>query len=233
MVIFLCVVVVLVGCVVYLRPYASSQQGGGIRGFNTPYVMSTTEGFTTIAIETATIPKCLFRSPEAQQLLTVMYQMVKDLPPASAKAMAYNEFRTINEKIQCIDADITGLGSGPYSSYQLPFETQQDIVAPAIFVGRCLRNGMTMRDIEVQYAKYIDRGLVLIQTIVDNEAIRKQINEQFINVARKSAYSISFICLSGNATLDKPAGPRDPGYYSPPSLKELSPYSIRGMFQYF
>jgi len=196
-----------------------------------PTVLS--EGFTTIAIESNTIPKCVFRSPEAQQLLTAMYALVKNAPPASPKAMAYQEFKTIIEKVLCIDADITGLGSGPYSTYQLPFETQQDIVPAADFVGRCLRNGVNKRDIEVQYAKYMDRGTVLLQTIATNPALAKQAVQQFNSIARKSAKAISFVCLSGNATLDGPAGPRDPGYYSPPGLKELGPYKIFGGFQYF
>ena len=201
--------------VAYLRPSAFS------------------EGFTTIAIESQTIPKCVFRSPEAQQLLSALYTLVKNDAPASPKAMAYQEFKMIIQKVLCIDADITGLGSGPYSTYQLPFETQQDIVPAADFVGRCLRNGVNARDIEVQYAKYIDRGNVLLMTIVTNPVIASQAKQQFTDIARKSAKAISFVCLSGNATLDKPAGPRDPGYYSPPSLKELGPYKIFGGFQYF
>ena len=191
------------------------------------------EGFATIAIESNTIPKCLYRSPEAQQVLQVMYPLVQNLPPASPQTMAYNEFKTIMEKIQCIDADITGLGGGPFSTYQLPFETQQDIEPAASFVGRCLRNGVNERDIEVQYAKYIDRGIVLINTIVKNPAINARIQDQFVNVAQKSAKAISFICLSGNAGLQNPAGPRDPGYYTPPSLQEFGKYTIRGAFQYF
>ena len=185
-----------------------------------------------IALEGETMPKCLLRSIEAQGILKHLYPM-KQAAPASKEAMAYNELKLILEKVLCIDADITGLGAGPYQTYQLPFATQHDIEPPASFVGRCLKKALRSRDIEVEFMKFNDRGNILIDTLVYDEAERQQIRDAFRNVIVKTAHSIAFTCLSEKANLDRPAGPRDPGYYVPHFSLEQGPYEIKGQFQYF
>jgi len=137
------------------------------------------------------------------------------------------------EKILCIDADITGLGAGPYQTYQLPFATQHDIEPPASFVGRCLKKALRARDIEVEFMKLNDRGNILIDTLSYDDAEREQIRADFKNLIVKTAHNIAFICLSEKANLDRPKGARDPGYYVPHFSLEQGPYQISGQFQYF
>jgi len=190
------------------------------------------EGFAVIAIEGETMPKCLTRSPEAQSILNQLYPM-KMAAPASKEAMAYDELKMILEKVLCIDADITGLGAGPYQTFQLPFMTQHDIEPPASFVGRCLRKAVKPRDIEVEFMKMHDRGEMLINILAYDENLRKQIQFRFRDIIVKTAHNIAFICLSEKANLDRPAGPRDPGYFVPHFSLEQGPYNIAGHFQYF
>jgi hypothetical protein len=190
------------------------------------------EGFATIALDGETNPKCFTRSPEAQGILKALYPM-KQAAPASKEAMAYNELKLILEKILCIDADITGLGAGPYQTYQLPFATQHDIEPPASFVGRCLKKALRARDIEVEFMKMNDRGNILINTLVYDDQEREQILATFRNIIVKTAHSIAFTCLSEKANLDRPRGARDPGYYVPHFSLEQGPYEIKGQFQYF
>ena len=203
-------------------------------GFLTVYLRPkyTAEGFATIALEGETMPKCLTRSIEAQGILKQLYPM-KQAAPASKEAMAYEEIKLILEKVLCIDADITGSGAGPYQTYQLPFATQHDIEPPASFVGRCLKKALRPRDIEVEFMKMNDRGNVLIDAIVYDDAEREQVKEAFRNVIVKTAHSIAFTCLSEKANLDRPSGARDPGYYVPHFSLEQGPYEIKGQFQYF
>jgi hypothetical protein len=190
------------------------------------------EGFAVIAIEGETMPKCLTRSPEAQSILNQLYPM-KMAAPASKEAMAYDELKMILEKVLCIDADITGLGAGPYQTFQLPFMTQHDIEPPASFVGRCLRKAVKPRDIEVEFMKMHDRGEMLINILAYDENLRKQIQFRFRDIIVKTAHNIAFICLSEKANLDRPAGPRDPGYFVPHFSLEQGPYKIEGQYQYF
>ena len=190
------------------------------------------EGFAVIALDGETMPKCFTRSVEAQGILKKLYPM-KQAAPASKEAMAYNELKLILEKILCIDADITGLGAGPYQTYQLPFATQHDIEPPASFVGRCLKKALRARDIEVEFMKLNDRGNILIDTLSYDDAEREQIRADFKNLIVKTAHNIAFICLSEKANLDRPKGARDPGYYVPHFELEQGPYEIKGQFQYF
>jgi hypothetical protein len=190
------------------------------------------EGFAVVALEGETMPKCLLRSVEAQGILKHLYPM-KQAAPASKEAMAYNELNLILQKVLCIDADITGSGAGPYQTFQLPFATQHDIEPPASFVGRCLKKALRSRDIEVQFMKLNDRGNILIDTLVYDENERQQIRDAFRNVIVKTAHNIAFTCLSEKATLDRPSGPRDPGYYVPHFSLEQGPYEIKGKYQYF
>lgn len=190
------------------------------------------EGFAVIALDGETMPKCFTRSPEAQAILKQLYPM-KQMAPASKEAMAYDELKLILEKVLCIDADITGMGAGPFQTYQLPFATQHDIEPPASFVGRCLKNALKPRDIEVEFMKLHDRGQVLIETLCYDDAERAEVKAVFRNIIVKTAHSIAFTCLSEKANLDRPAGPRDPGYYVPHFSLEQGPYHIKGDYQYF
>ena len=190
------------------------------------------EGFATIALVGETMPKCFTRSPEAQNLLSALYPM-KLAAPSSKEAMAYDELRLILEKVLCIDADITGMGAGPYQTFQLPFATQHDIEPPASFVGRCLRKAVKNRDIEVEFMKFHDRGQILIDTLCYDRRECAQLKAHFKNIIVKTAHNIAFICLSEKANLDRPSGARDPGYYVPHFSLEQGPYEIKGKFQYF
>jgi hypothetical protein len=179
------------------------------------------EGFTTIAIDDATAPKCFLRDANAQKLIS-MFAEVRNMPPASEKAMAYAELRLIIQKMLCIDADLAGAGMGPYSTYQLPYATAHDIEPAANFVGRCLRNAVRSRDIEVAMGKFEDRGNVLLRTLEAPPAARDLFRAIILSATR----NISEYCLKEKNSLDRPAGVRDPGYYEPPSVSGLREYKI-------
>lgn len=185
------------------------------------------EGFTTIAIDGETIPKCFLRDAEAQKLVAMFNADVSKLPPASDKAMALAELKLILQKLLCIDADITGAGMGPYSTYQLAFATAHDIEPAAEFVGRCLKNAVRSRDIEMAIGKFEDRGNELLQTLAAPCAQTLELARTlFHSVVMRAARNISEYCLKPKNSLDRPAGPRDPGYYDPGS--DARPYQIRG-----
>ena len=187
------------------------------------------EGFTTIAIDGETIPKCFLRDAEAQKLVAMFAADVSKLPPASDKAMALGELKLILQKLLCIDADITGAGMGPYSTYQLAFATAHDIEPAAEFVGRCLKNAVRPRDIEMAIGKFEDRGNELLATLAPCAATLEQARALFRGVVMRAARNISEYCLKPKNSLDRPAGPRDPGYYDPgSSATDARPYEISG-----
>lgn len=186
------------------------------------------EGFTTIAIDGVSAPKCFLRDAEAQELIA-MFRPVHQMAPSSEPAMALKELTLILQKALCIDADVTGSGMGPYSTYELPYATAHDIEPAASFVGRCIRNAVRPRDIEVAMGKFEDRGTELLQTLAGaTQSSFDAAHKKFRNVIMRATRNISDVCLKPKNSLDTPAGPRDPGFYEPPQLQELRPYQIVG-----
>jgi hypothetical protein len=203
-------VVAVIGALVYFRP----------RFFS--------EGFTTIAIDEATAPKCFLRDADAQKLIS-KFVAVRSMPPASEKAMALSELTLILQKMLCIDADLAGSGMGPYSTYQLPYATAHDIEPAASFVGRCLKNAVRSRDIEVAMGKFEDRGNELLDVLCGGTPEHAANKDLFRGIVARATRNISEYCLKEKNSLDHPASPRDPGYYDPgSSASEAKSYTISG-----
>jgi hypothetical protein len=201
-------VVLAIGIVLYLRPRFMA------------------EGFTTVAIEGETMPRCLARDPESQALLAQLYSKSA---VNSAAGEAYEEFKLILQKLLCIDADITGAGAGIYSTYQLPYATAHDIEPAANFVGRCVRNAVRERDVAMVLEKFESRGNVLLKTMCSGDSAAVNTNiATFNRIVKRIGASITSKCLMEKANMDVPAGPRDPGYYIPNNVEELGEYTIFG-----
>ena len=189
---------------------------------------SESEGFTTVAIEANEFPKCVARSADAQQLLAHLNAAIQGHPPASQAAMAFQELKLIVQKATCMDADITGQGMGPYTTYALPYNTQHDIEPVASFVGRCMRNAVRSQDIEVLYDKLQTRGNELIQELCNTKESRQYAFDLLQKVLATSAKNVATNCLKPQPVMDIPPGVRDPGYYMPPELTRMSEYTEYG-----
>lgn len=183
------------------------------------------EGFTTVALNKTTFPACFARDADAQALLVDMNAATHGLPPAADAAMAYQEFALIVQKLLCMDADITGLGAGEYSTMLLPFNTQHDMEPVGSFVGRCLNNAVRERDIALTLGKLQDRGNVLIDTLCGGGMVAKaKARTTFDGIVQKTKQQISAVCLKPHDSMDIPAGVRDPGFYTPPALQQFGEY---------
>lgn len=201
-------VLAVIGIILYLRP----------RFMN--------EGFTTVAIEGDVMPRCLARDPDSQALLAQLYSKSAS---NSAAGEAYDEFKLILQKLLCIDADVTGMGAGGYATYQLPYATAHDIEPAASFVGRCVRNAVRERDVSMVLEKFERRGNELLKVICSGDSASVNTNiAAFNRIVKRIGAGITARCLSEKATMDVPAGPRDPGYYTPHSVETLQEYTLFG-----
>jgi hypothetical protein len=184
------------------------------------------EGFTTVAIDNESMPKCLARDTEAQRLLTSFHRM------GTQHSEEYEELKLILQKALCLDADVTGPASGPYSTYTLPFATSHDIEPIASFVGRCVRKVIRERDIVMLIETFRSRGAVLIARLCNSNVHQHLF--AFHAILDRVQRNITPVCVAPKATLDIPAGPRDPGYYESEAIQNLTPYTISGgRGQYF
>jgi hypothetical protein len=182
-----------------------------------------TEGFSTIALNNSDFPACLARDYDAQRLLTQLKAHLHGAPSSSA-AMAYEELSLIVSKLLCMDADITSLGAGVYSSLRLPFSTQHDMEPVGTFVGRCLKNAVKERDIKLTLGKLQDRGTVLISVLCQGTPAKAAALTLFDGVVKRTEANITRVCLKEHGSMDVPAGVRDPGYYMPTDVAGLGPY---------
>ena len=196
--------------------------------FRPKFISRSTEGFATIALDGETMPKCLIRDANSQQLLAQFQGLKASSAPSSATSVAYDEFKLILQKLLCIDADITGSGAGPFSTYQLPFATAHDIEPAANFVARCSKSALRSRDVEMAMEKFESRGKELIDQMTFDAESRRSSHQAFHAIVVRVQRNIAGPCLTPKSTLDVPAGVRDPGYYTPNGLEENGPYSIRG-----
>jgi hypothetical protein len=179
-----------------------------------------TEGFSTIALNTKDFPDCLARDYKAQELLSKLKSTAASNTNA---AMAYEELGLIVSKLLCMDADITSYGAGVYSSLRLPFNTQHDMEPVGTFVGRCLKNAVKERDISLTLGKLQDRGTVLVNTLCSG-VTKGEALTLFDGVVKRTEANITKVCLKEHASMDIPAGVRDPGYFLPGDVAALGPY---------
>jgi hypothetical protein len=185
------------------------------------------EGFSTVAVDRDLMPRCFTRDADAQAILLALRETKATNPDA------FGELNLILQKMLCVDADVTGAGVGGYQSFQLPFVTQHDLEPAASFVGRCLKGAVRSRDLELTFDKWEKRGAVLIQTLAaGNEAVGSECQTRFHSVAKRAARNIGQACTNQRASMDVPAGPRDPGYTVPNGLEDQGAYAIRGEVQY-
>lgn len=209
--IFSLIVVAIMAAIYYIYP-------GIITSLAAP------EGFTTVALNTTTQPACLARDSEAQRLLEEMQTAVKGHGAADDAAVAFAEFSIILQKLLCMDADITSLGAGVYATMRLPFSTFHDMEPVGSFVGRCLNNAVKQRDIDLTLGKLQDRGEELIGMLCASEKSKADALTSFDRIVKRVAANITPVCLREHASMDIPAGVRDPGFYTPPGLSQYSEY---------
>ena len=141
-----------------------------------------------------------------------------------------DEFRLILTKLLCIDADITGSGSGVYSTMSLQFNTFHDMEPVANFVGRCLNRSLKERDIKITLEKLETRGAELLKGYDGVDKAQRDVWVGSLhNIATRTSQAIHRVCMMPVASLDRPAGPRDPGFYdTAKGLSKPAPYEELG-----
>jgi len=188
-----------------------------------PTFLKEIEGFSTIAVDPVYSPKCFARDAEAQRLLAEVANAIPNTPEG---IQWVDEFRLILTKLLCIDADITGSGSGVYSTVDLKFNTFHDMEPVANFVGRCLKRSLKERDIKLTLEKLETRGAELLKGSTGVEKAQRDVWVSSLhNIATRTSQAIRRVCLTPIASLDRPAGPRDPGFYdTAKGLSKPAPY---------
>ena len=182
-------------------------------------IPATEEGFSTaVSVNRSVMPECVTRSTYAQSLLARFGSY-----PLTHEDAA--ELRQLVSKLCCMEADIAAPSAGVYRTLNFQFRTSEDMEPPTTIVGRCLRNAVNKRDIELILEKFQARGHILIKqlckgTTVDGAAAAKE----FDAVVNRLQFAMMSFCLGKQPSMDKPEGPRDPGFWETDEVAELSQY---------
>ena len=203
--------VVLAGLLVHFKPagepYGSIAEGFGSYG---------AEGFAGAhAVDKIHMPECVSRSTDAQALLA----RVASYPESDEKAA---ELRLLVSKLCCMEADISAPSAGVYRTMKMQFRTSEDMEPPATIVGRCLRNAVNQRDIDLIIEKFKGRGLVLIKQLCTGDV--KEASAEFDKVVARLQFAMTTFCLTPQPSMDRPTGPRDLGFWEPKNVADLDQY---------
>jgi len=171
-------------------------------------------------------PTCVRRNIDAQALLEMFPQCTSDYNSPSEDALNRIELKHILNKLTCLDADVSNSGVSGYNTLYLKYNTSHDTEPLTNFVGRCLNGGARTRDIDIIMSKYESRGNELLKGISSFMHIEPtKAYEHFRKVIKTTYASLINNCKMERASLDKPAGIRDPGYMIPFSVETLGPFS--------
>ena len=173
------------------------------------------EPFAVAAVNSMLTPACTERSAAAQSLLSRI--------AASDEADGNKEeLRLLLTKLCCFEADLITPAAGAYRTLPLQFRTAHDMEPASTLVGRCFRNAIRQRDVDLIVEKFKGRGLQLVATVVPKEELVAATAE-FMDVLGRTQSALQTTCLVPQPQMDTPDGPRDPGYWEAKAT-DLSQY---------
>jgi hypothetical protein len=196
--------------------------GAGVYFQTYPQMPKRYENFANPAVA-PNEPSCVHRSADAQILMSLFKPCPDTLP--SEDSVDRVELALILNKLTCLDADVSNNGVDGYNTLKLPYNTSHDAEPLTNFVGRCLNNGTRSRDLEIVIDRFEKRGATLIKNLCKRKDLDiKEPLYHFGEVIKTTMNSLTTNCLTQHASLDKPFGPRDPGFSVPYSVDRLAAY---------
>lgn len=170
------------------------------------------EGFAVRSVDAVKMPECVSRSTAAQSLLARLGEGGGEVA----------ELRQLVSKVCCMEADIAAPSAGVYRTMHAQFRTSEDMEPPATIVGRCLRNAVNKRDIELIVEKYVKRGEELIRRLCSSD--QAEALAEWEEVVGRLHKAMTSVCLKEQPQMDRPLGVRDMGFWEPENVADLSQY---------
>lgn len=217
LIINLVLVAILVGLVVYFM-------------FFTPKYKRVDEGFFGGVARGSGHPDCLRTLPEGSEILDTLLSRVDANPGISEGSADYREFQLILSKLGCLKKDLMSpSGISEATRYQA-FETSHDRINVAEVTAMCLNKSIPLRDLDIVFATWRDRGKVLLRKL----CTEAQLNQEGLNrlealfqkawsdvyeIAKSQCLKTDFSKQNGGQTLG------DVGAYEPEDLKDLRAYT--------
>lgn len=217
--IFIVVAVWLVAQVIITRMRTVPFNVSGFTG-NTGFT-NKKEGFQGPTRGVSSFP-CGQESAEASALVE-MFESVSTTEEGKPDLV---ELKAILSKMCCMKHDLMGVSQTVQASLYLPYNNTHDRENPADTVGRCFTKGIPERDLDITFATWKDRGLVLINRLCTSYSFASgqsdQANSYFMRAWTDCFDVARSVCLTENKV---PTGsPRDPKGFLPETIQDLGEY---------
>jgi hypothetical protein len=173
---------------------------------------ATEEGFALAAVNPLLVPACVERSTAAQSLLARF---------GSSETSSASELRLLVSKLCCLEADIDTPAAGLIRTLPLQFRTDTDMEAVSATVARCRAGAIPKRDVDLMTEKFAKRGAALVREVLGGDCGQAQV--EFAEVLARATQALN-TCQRAAPSMDRPAGPRDPGFWTPHDVADLSAY---------
>jgi hypothetical protein len=172
------------------------------------------EGFTVAAANPVVSPACTQRSPAAQRILAACSAIEDDDTDAG-------ELRVLLAKICCMEADISSPAAGTIRTLPLAFYTSHDMDTASTVVGSCRAASLKNRDIELILNKFSTRGHELVSRLLGPDSATHADMDEVLKPLR---WAMTSFCMAAAPNMERPAGPRDPGFWESDETSELIQY---------
>jgi hypothetical protein len=139
------------------------------------------------------------------------------------------ELKQILSKMCCMKHDLMSVSQVVQASLYLPYTNSHDRENPADTVGRCFTKGIPPRDLDITFATWKDRGLLLLNKLCTSynfsAAESDRANAHFM-ATWTDVFSIAkSVCLTSKDMGSKTGSPRDLNGFTPESVKDLGSYN--------
>lgn len=139
------------------------------------------------------------------------------------------EFKVILSKLCCFKHDLMSTNQIVMATKTVPFNTSHDRENLGDTTGRCFRNAMPVRDLNIIFDTWKDRGQFLLDRLCTSYNLSKQegtqANNAFMSVFSDTLSIARTVCISDYNDGKTKVSPRDLKGYTPEEVKELGPYN--------
>jgi hypothetical protein len=136
------------------------------------------------------------------------------------------ELKAILSKMCCMKHDLMGVSQTVQASLYLPYNNAHDRENPADTVGRCFTKGIPPRDLDITFATWKDRALLLINRLCTSYSLsvgETDDAKKYFMRAWNDCYDVAqTVCLVENKV--PTSSPRDPKGFLPEAVQELGEY---------
>lgn len=185
----------------------SARAQGVLKGDGVPL----NEGFYGGVARGAGIPDCLRTSADAARLYALF--ATKGVDSVEQGEGDLRELTLLLSQLSCFKKDLMGVAQQVEATRYQPFETSIDLEPIAETTARCFAKTIPPRDLDLAFEKWTKRGHFLVVRLCTaaglNDAEFQEADTLFQRVIADVQNIAKSQCLSGTATINDVATPRD------------------------